>query len=634
MSYFALIGVEGQSLLAALVVALSLLGLAHLTDAVYRQRASLPEDLAFGLATGWGVATVLMVMAALLHVPLGGSAIVIVVIGLCGFAFPTSGWKDRKRELGLFLLLAALCLPLLMMAAVTPPLMYDEMGHWLPNARFVFEHNALPSATDPNVWSDIPSYPYGGPFINEFASVLMGRWLEAPSKLFTVLLYGALSLAWLHAVIGERARTVSVGSVAIAIAVFTIFNPTFDPRIALTTYMDSPSAALLALFVLSSWRAVVSEADGRVSDSRCWSQRSGYVALALVMTRDTNIVLVAGVGLGVLVAAAPLLWRQPKRWSLAIWLVAPPLTGFLLWRLYRIVAALPPPIPILPLGKWQWDAIQVVVVAAFRDRLPAHPVLGGGALVVSLMLGLMAVWTIRRSGANDRRLMVIVGITTTIWLVFLCWAYIGTMTPRDVGIAMSFWRYTGQLGPLLLVAALPFLRQSFKDGMLGRFFNGMPRSLAGAAGVVTVLAVPIASASHWRNDCNLGDSAGARQIVAALAPEIARADRILIVHTEYSQWLATDAAYILHRPLEDLRWLDTLADTPISEIAAGVDDRISFMLDLRSLNRGAIHVSSDLPAVRLYGRNPGTTPGAFGVSTAMKPTSLGPVCRFPSVGWR
>ncbi len=632
MPYFALTGIEGQSLLATFVVALSLLGLGHIAAALHRQRSSAPEDLAFDLAVGWGVATVFMEVAALLHLPLAGSAIVIMVVGLCGFAFPRAPLEHRRRERGLFVLLAILLLPLLIIAVVTPPVMYDEMGHWLPNARFVFEHNVLPSGADPNVWSDIPSYPYGGPFINEFASVLMGRWLEAPIKLFTVLLYGALALAWIHAVIGERARVVGVGSLAIAIAVFTIFNPTFDPRIALTTYMDSPSAALLALLALSSWRAVASAADGRVADGRCWSYRSGYVALALVVTRDTNIVLIAGVGWGVLVAAAPLLWRQPKLSCLAIWLVAPPLTGFLLWRLYRIVAALPPPLPILPLGKWQWDAIQIVVVAAFRDRLPAHPLLGGGALLVSLLLGLMAVWTIRRSEANDRRLMVIVGMTTMVWLVFLGWAYIGTMTPRDVGIAMSFWRYTGQLGPLLLVAALPFLRQFFNDRILSRFFAGMAGTLVGVVAIATLLVVPIASASHWRNDCNIVDSVGAREIVAALASELASADRILIVHTEYSQWLATDTAYVLHRPLEQIRWLDAPAEMPIVEIATGADDRVSLVLDLRPLNRGAIYLSGNLPAVTLYRRSPGVA--SFEVATEMKPTLSATFCKFPSLAWR
>jgi hypothetical protein len=226
--------------------------------------------------------------------------------------------------------------------------------------------------------------------------------------------------------------------------------------------------------------------------------------------------------------------------------------------------------------------------------------------------------------------MIIVGITTMVWLVFLGWAYIGTMTPGDVGIAMSFWRYGGQLAPLLLVAALPFLRGLFNDGVLGRFFSGRRGSLIGIVGIITLLAVPIVSASHWRNDCNLGDSAGGREIVAALSTELAKADRIVIVHTEYSQWLATDAAYVLHRSLEDVRWLDAPVDTPMPEIAAAVDGRVSLMLDLRTLNRGAIHVSSNLPAVTLYRRN---GPAAFEVATEMKPTSLGAVCRFPSVGW-
>jgi hypothetical protein len=633
--YFALYGPEGLSLAMTLIVALLFLGIGQLVAVLHRQSTVGIEDVAFDLAAGWGVVTTLMIVAALLHVPMTVAAFVLTGLGLVGLCKMQRRGKSGAREWGLIILMVVLCFPLMIIAVVTPPVMYDEFGHWLPNARFVFEHGILPSAANPNTGSDIPAYPYGGPFINALASVLAGRWLEAPSKLFTILLFGAVALAWAQTLAQSRSRHVGFGGLAIALILLTIFNPTFDPRIALTAYTDSPSAALLALFGLSCWCAVSAVGDDRTEDGKRWFRRAGYVALAMIAARDTNLVLVAAGGLGVLAAGAPLLRRRWRLMWLADFLIVPPLAGFLIWRLYRAVSGLPQPLGILPWNQWQWDAVPIVLISAFKDRLPAHPILGVAALIAAVSLVVIGLWTLQRSAPNERRVVVIVGVTTTIWLIFLAWAYIGTMTPRDVGIAMSFWRYTGQLAPLFLVAAIPFLRQVLDNRMVHTFVTGLGGKLAGLAAAGLMIVVPVLSAPHWRNDCNVGDSVATRDIARALAPELEKADHILVVHTEYAQWMATDIAYSLGLSLDRVRWLDAPVDASLTGIAVAADDRTSALLDLRPMNRGAIHMTGDVPAVMLYhatSLDPQHRNFVWTMTTA--PMSLGHVCEFPDIRWR
>src|SRR5208282_3952990 len=144
--------------------------------------------IAFDVAAGWGLATTLLLLAALFDVPFAPVLLAEGAFGILGMCRRRGAVADRLRTLGLLALAVVFCFPLMMIAAATPAIFYDEFGHWLPNARFVFENGILPSELHPNLWSDISGYPYGGPFINYAASMLASQWLDAPSKLFTIVL--------------------------------------------------------------------------------------------------------------------------------------------------------------------------------------------------------------------------------------------------------------------------------------------------------------------------------------------------------------------------------------------------------------------------------------------------------------
>ena len=271
--HFALASVAAASVAATMVVVVSFLGLGRLVmppppatafgpaaETAF-ETAFEPASLAFDVAAGWGAASAVLIASALLHIPLPWSGWGLMVVGLGGTLLRPTGrrWRAASGRMSSFRLLAmvlALCAPLLLMTAVSPPVMFDEFSHWLPNARFVFESGGLPSGLHPNVGSSLAAYPYGGPFVNVLASWIVGRWVETPSALFTIVLYGLFGIALMDQVRLPSDDRLSLGMAPMGVVLVTLLNPTFDPRIALSAHMDSASGLLIsARAMLTRWRS-------------------------------------------------------------------------------------------------------------------------------------------------------------------------------------------------------------------------------------------------------------------------------------------------------------------------------------------------------------------------------------------
>lgn len=605
---------------ATSALVLAFVGLGRLAGIARRDLKPMP---AFDLIAGWALASVILIAAALLHIPLAPVGWFCVILGVLAFA------ALRGPGVEALVVGTILTTPLIVLAVASPAVMYDEFGHWLPNARFAFETGMLPSALHPDIASDMPDYPYAGPFINFLASVVASRWIDVAAKIFTVVLFGQFGILLARTVTGEIRGAPRYLSYAFGIAFVTILDPGFDPRTALTSYTDAPSAVLTALAMLSGWYGCRAFDDGDRSAARVWFWRGGFVLLAMILTRDTNLILAVAVALGLCVAER----RQLLRHSVPLLratvpAVALPLAGFLLWRLYSFSAHLPPSLGVLPLSRWEWLGPLRVLHALFSDRLPAHPILGGGALC--LVVALIAIaWTIvRHFSPADRSLVVAIVIASAIWLVFLAWAYIATMTPNDTANAISAWRYTIQLVPMLLLTLVPLLSRCWRWLVADNRLGGVKMPTLSALAMLAVFVEPVALPAPWRNDCTMANIVAAQLVAQVFASDLRQADGVTIIDASDGPWSALAITYALGLPRDRVKGLTVPATVPLSAIAGDLPAKPqSLLLDLRPLDRDAIRQGRQIPAINIYRRRPDD--GHIVLLSRSAPTTLAPVCDFP-----
>lgn len=586
----------------------------------------LPATVAFRVIAGWALTSHVLILASLAGLSLRVVGITVLGVGLCGLAV-----ADRAvRRTDAFTLLGgivALCASLLTIAATAPSVMFDDLGHWLPNARFVFEQGSLPTAQEPLTWSVAPGYPYGGPFVNVLASFVRNDWSSVPIVLFTILNYGLFGAMLADETRASRQSLQSVWLTAAGMVVAIMINPAFDPRIAMSAHMDSVSGVLAAFAGLALWQASVAFANGNGIALRMWSVRAGVTGLALVMTRETNPVLLAGLWLG-LIAVSPGMLTQ-RRPMAAVFLL--PLAGFGFWRWYLWYEAIPAHVTVRAVREWQWDAGTRLVSSTLLERLPAHPWLGGMAILMACLVLVGALLTVSRSPRADRGLVVMAGITASVWMTFLLWTYIATAADDAVATANSLWRFLGQLSPLCLLTFTPLVRRLAAHAASG----SLPWTVIGRyAGVVAALAlvgVPLARPRYWQNACRYPDITEARAIAANELVRLGSHDRVLVVHTSEADWLKTAVSY--EQQVDHARLLrrNAATDVPIATIAveAGWPEAV---FDFRAIERGRL-VSGLPPAgATLYRRQPAFERPEYPATYSATTIAAGAIawgCRFP-----
>ena len=89
----------------------------------------------------------------------------------------------------IFWRLIALSFPLLILLSAMSPTQWDELTSWLPNARFLLEHDEFPNRSLPKSPSVFPAYPYGIPIIIYLASKIAGFMVENGAAIFNLLLF-------------------------------------------------------------------------------------------------------------------------------------------------------------------------------------------------------------------------------------------------------------------------------------------------------------------------------------------------------------------------------------------------------------------------------------------------------------
>jgi hypothetical protein len=551
---------------------------------VARQIGTDFDQPAAALVTGWAVLVLIGVLCALARMPLTVPTLAVGVIGLVGYVAA----RGAAAGFGRLALAWLLLLPLLAIASAVPGLMHDEFPYQLPNIRFLVETDGFPDAGHPNPETSKPDYPPAFSLIAYAAARFGGIDVAYPGKVFTVLLAGAFGLALARLLVD---RVGWLAAIAIGVALATLLNPFFDPRIALTAYYDTPTGFVLALCVAACWRAV-----GRPFSP--WHVHAAAAAMTLIMLRETNVVYVVALAAGLILC---------REYRVAAGLL-PALATFGLWRLYIITAGFTPSIVPRPFATWDFTAPITMVRVLFIDRLLNNPVLGIAGAGFAALGAVLAVWAVRRGDRALRILFWLAGCASVTWCAFLAWAYLGVYD-EQAATANSLWRYLTQLGPLMiylvaaaLVALLPARLRVGSGGTAGVSpapcgggtpplqRHVPPRAMAAALGValcvVPVLGI-LATWRHWRIDCRLPSVVAARSIAKDLARLQLGQDRIAVIHPEFASWFSEALDYDLRRPVR------TSLHFPRADLA----DPLPWRIDLSALDHGPLIATREVPAI-------------------------------------
>jgi hypothetical protein len=494
-------------------------------------------DGVYALAAGWGALVALSVPAVYAAVPLRHVLYAGLIVGWGALA--RSLWRGAGlpplKCLGVGLLAI---LPAILAAASFSSVQYDEFAHWLPNAFYLYSNDTLPSAGLPNLQTGKQGYPIGTPYVTFAVSAIEGAWDDRTPKVLSLALgafFGVLIAGALTRTDWPAAPAVAVGALA-----GTLLNPFFDPRVAITTYSDVPTAFVLAAMLYALWRAGESP-----EAARDWTIRASLAALVLVQLRETNIALVAAAALAVPAAAAVV--RDPRAiglrrsWSVAAAFTAAPAAAFLIWRLHLQAQDIAQDVTPRALGNWNWSAMATVLRSLATERLANNPLMGTSAFAIGLTLAVGGVLRWRHLSAGTRRLGVTVAMLAGAQAALLAFSYTAVFSEEEVQRAASAWRYASHLGPFLILAAAHVLghwRLAWpgvpQAGRFGR--HASPALVVGA-----VVALQLLCAGRWRIDCVYPHVRPGYDALVALLAKIPSQAPTVIVSTADSQ-LFSEAA--------------------------------------------------------------------------------------------
>jgi hypothetical protein len=567
--------------LAAFVILSVLLGIGVSVERFFADAR--PADRfapVFWLVSGWALVSLLGEATALLGSALSPVLVITELIG--GFGLMLFGLSDaaRRTTIARAALATALLSPLLWFVAQTPATIFDEFGQWLPNARFLYEHGHFATAADPNAWSAKPGYPPAMPMVIAAGSLLAGQFGETIGKLLAVVLAAGFGM-----VLADRLspRFDRLPALVLGVALATIFNPFFDPRIALTTYADAPTGFVLALTVFAAWNALE-------HPHAVWIWRAATGVVLLVLLRETNLALVGGLCFGLLLLTAA--GRSSGAGRIAALIFASAAVPFLVWRVYLHLAEIPPAMVVRAEPLWDWHAPAVVARSLLLGRLFGHPVLGGGAALF-LVVATFASWRFARHVGRELAMLVAIAVSVSVtWVGFLTFAYIAVFAPEEVARAASVWRYIGQLGPTLLL----LLATAIGNGPIS-IVSARRRGLIAYSGMLLLVAFQLITWRHWRIDCRYGDVVSVRQIGRTLlvSGEIGDAPLTVINAVEAPAY-AIQLDYDMRRPSGRSRGVSALSEA--------TED--GFILDLTAVDRAAASEARESAAVPLFRRQGAT----------------------------
>lgn len=428
---------------------------------------TLPE---IRLVAGWGLAClVLTVWAVLTPWSLQWPAGALAILALLSL--------PRCRDLSALWRILLLTVPLWLVMLAARPSQVDTWLNLLPNAAYLFDHNALPTAHGPPNYSFLPLAPYNTQFAAYLASLASGGFADAAMGLFnTALLCGAGLLLGRAAAGGNGTPPWWACAVGLLLAV--PLNPGFVPRFFLSPYGE-PSLAVTVLFAVWLGAELLDDLA-----AVAWPNSVVPLALtlaAMVNVKQSGIGLLAafGVCLLVLALAEPAIPRGRALKAIAATL-GPALALYLLWRGYVDASGIPDgELKPLPFAEWNWALLPQIILAILAAMFHAATF-----FLCAFAVLVFAMW-------QRHRLLLLTAGTFVLFNGFLLFTYVAHFPPVMALHAHSFFRYNTQVSLLVMLGLIVALRPL----IVAR----LPRVLPSAV-IALVLLLPLAGIRLLRFD--------------------------------------------------------------------------------------------------------------------------------------
>lgn len=495
----------------------SLTGFYQITAAVAAMtlvgRLALPGRGGTGLhlMAGWGILCLLLTLWGValplsLRLPAWGFLLAAAAALILTRHRP---WRQDLGEAGRLLLLA---LPLLWVMAPMEASQLDVFALILPNAAYLFDHAAFPTALGPPAYSDAPVAPYNTEIVPFLGSLAGGGFAANGIALFTVAAH--LPAAWLLGRALAGGERPGWGMAALGLLLATGLNPGFVPRVSFAGYGEAPQAITLMFAI---WLGA--EVLENLSEGRNWPPALLPLALilaVLVAVKQQSIgpfLAFGGAGL-CMIPGLPRsrLWPGLRALALA---ALPAVLLYLAWRghvLWRF-----------PNGELISDTTRAWHDARLSEILRdmAWVVRNKLFLFAPLLIVVgLAVRPPARLSLQTRLVVRLAAATSVLFTLFLLATFL-----LHFGREHSYFRYNTQLSQALVLALI----LAGRDLIAGR--RSLPlswrRALSGLA-VILILAAPPAGSILLRFDRDMPQPL-LRFVAAHLAEELQPDGRIALI---------------------------------------------------------------------------------------------------------
>lgn len=398
------------------------------------------------LLVGWAAAAALFTLAGIFTaIPFWSVGVTLVIVAaVAGVVIHRRGIGFSLQEAGR---LFALALPLILVVSLLQPSQWDELSHWLPNARYLVLYHHFPTLALPLTQSSHPGYPYAMPLalygVAEVAGLLgFGQGPVGVAPVFNALLLLVAAQILLSFFPSPSRRSWS--TLALVLVGVTILTPAFVHKIVFTAYADAPTEVV----ILAVLRLVVDAMMApRTTKRSTLTQLSLLLVLVALLKEDNAVPVIALAGAGALWA----LRFGPNGGRLVGQLLlagVPMIALIIVWQGYAHHQIPGGGQTVRPLAEWRWDLWPIIArgfVATYLLKIAYFL-----PLSIMVLYG-KAVWlgVLRRREDDPLAVLAwLAGLTFVGYNIFLILAYMGTFSPEEGARVVSLLRYNSHLGLL------------------------------------------------------------------------------------------------------------------------------------------------------------------------------------------
>ena len=446
------------------------------------------------LLIGWGVACLILTFWGV-SVPLSLRWPAWALVAASFASLTVARCRPSGADLAAVTRLVLIALPLILIALSVRPALPDTFLNLLPNAAYLVDHGTLPDSDKVSTISIFPALPYNQQIEVLLASLLTGALPAGGLVQFNIFVQLAFALLLARLVSAEaRWETPGWGALAAGIALTTLANPGFMPKVALASMGEPTTEVTLAVAAWFGVRALGAMAEG--GSGRRDLMIMSAVLLAFINIRQSNVALFGGLA-GALALLALLDRKVPTliAWSRLAVALTPAALLYGAWRLYVLSHFQEGELKLLPPSAWLSDAVPEILASM------GAIILHRSMLFVCLFAAgpiAFVLWRRRREWSEASRALAVLVLVFLAFNAFLVFAYVAHFGEADGREAHSYFRYNSHLSLLMMLALTLAGRELYRGRSLGRW----PRLglWAPRVAVALALAAPIVFLKKVRFD--------------------------------------------------------------------------------------------------------------------------------------